>query len=70
MLKKIRLRKLEFEQGLITEESFNQSLQSYLGILKHCRGREIEQKVLKIAEDPQNPWESLVETRHAASLPV
>jgi len=50
MLKKIPLRKLALEQGLITPESFNQSLQSYLGILKHCRGRKIEQIIRRIID--------------------
>lgn len=59
MLKKIRQRRQELERGTITPESFNQSLQSYLGILKHCKGREIERKVWEIVEDPQNFSESL-----------
>ncbi|MEK7139075.1 MAG: RNA-directed DNA polymerase, partial [Patescibacteria group bacterium] len=54
MLKKIRLRKQELEQGLITKESFNQSLQSYLGILKHCRGRRIRRQLLGAAQDHLN----------------
>jgi hypothetical protein len=61
MLKKIRLKKRELENGLITKESFNQSLQSYLGILYHCRGHEIEQKILGIVEDPKNLLESLAD---------
>ena len=51
MLQKIRLRKKELEQSLITEESFNQSLQSYLGILQHCRGHKIEQILREISTD-------------------
>ncbi|MFA6533954.1 MAG: reverse transcriptase/maturase family protein [Patescibacteria group bacterium] len=61
MLKKIRLKKQMLEQTLITEASFNQSLQSYLGVLKHCRGRKIERKVWKITQGRQNPSESLVD---------
>jgi hypothetical protein len=53
MLKKISLRKQKLEQGLIAKESFNQSLQSYFGILKHCQGREIGQKILEIAKYSQ-----------------
>jgi len=47
IFKKIR-KKYEYSQrGLISEESFNQSLQSYLGMLKHCKGNSI---VIKIKE--------------------
>jgi RNA-directed DNA polymerase len=35
-------------EELITEESFNQSLQSYLGVLRHCEGYGIEIKIMKI----------------------
>jgi hypothetical protein len=56
MLKKIRLRKCELKNSLITEELFNQSLQSYLGILKHCEGYKIEQIILEIIKDYQNLW--------------
>ena len=48
MIKKMHLRKQELKQGLITEETFNQSLQSYLGILKHCQGYKIGQKILEM----------------------
>ena len=36
MFKRIKINKEKLRQGLISEESFNQSLQSYYGILKHC----------------------------------
>ncbi len=45
MLRKIDEHKKELQMGIIDEKSFNQILQSYLGILKHCRGKEIERKV-------------------------
>lgn len=41
MLRKIREKKFLWREDLISEGKFNQSLQSYLGILKHCRGRKI-----------------------------
>lgn len=41
MLRKIKEKKFLLREDLISEESFNQSLQSYLGILTHCRGRKI-----------------------------
>jgi hypothetical protein len=46
IFKKIKKRKKELKSGLIDEESFNQSMQSYFGMLKHCRGNEIR-KILE-----------------------
>lgn len=52
MFRKIKLNREKLNKGLILEESFNQSLQSYYGMLKHCQGHkikiEIERKLLKI----------------------
>ena len=42
MFKKIRIKKDLLDDGLIEEEAFNQSMQSYLGLLKHCKSRKIE----------------------------
>ncbi|MCX6764021.1 MAG: RNA-directed DNA polymerase [Candidatus Moranbacteria bacterium] len=36
------------ENNLISEESFNQSRQSYLGMLKYCRGYKIQRKIKEI----------------------
>ena len=38
------------QEELITEEFFGQSLQSYLGILKHCEGHGTKMKIMKIIE--------------------
>ena len=51
ILRKIKLLKQELNNKLITEESFNQSLQSYLGILKHCDGYKVRKKVEEIIKD-------------------
>lgn len=51
MLKKMSQRKYELEEGTITPESFRQSLQSYLGILKHCQGFNIKQQLLNLSDD-------------------
>ncbi len=51
ILKKIEKRYLELRTDLISKESFNQSLQSYLGILKHCRGYKIKKKILSLGDD-------------------
>lgn len=42
MFKKIKLNKEKLDQGLITKESFNQSIQSYYGVLKHCKGYKLK----------------------------
>ena len=39
MLRKMALKKDELRRGIISVEKFSQSLNSYLGVLKHCRGR-------------------------------
>ena len=51
MFRKIKARKKELELGLIDKKSFNQSLQSYFGMLVHCRGREVRNKIKIIATD-------------------
>jgi retron-type reverse transcriptase len=50
MMKKLSLNHKMLRDGLISEEEFNQSLQSYLGVLKHCEGWGIEQEIMKISE--------------------
>ena len=42
MFKKIEKKFKDLEEGLISKESSNQSLQSYFGILKHCEGYKIK----------------------------
>lgn len=59
MFKKLRQRKTELENGTITPESFNQSLQSYLGMLKHCDAYKVEQKILGISENALKSLELL-----------
>ena len=36
----------KFDAGLITEDSFKQSLGSYLGILEHCNGYDLENEMI------------------------
>lgn len=48
MMKKIKNKKLDLQNNLICENHFNQSLQSYLGVLKHCEGHKIRNGVIKI----------------------
>lgn len=51
MFRKIKLRKEELEKGLISEESFNQSLQSYYGMLTHCNGYKLKQEMERFIKD-------------------
>lgn len=48
IFRKIKARKKELEMGKIDKKSFNQSLQSYFGILTHCRGRGIRKELDEI----------------------
>jgi len=43
--KKLSEKKKMLDDGLISEEKFDASLQSYLGILKHCNGHKIEKRI-------------------------
>ena len=47
-LKKIYKEKIALEKGKITKERLNQTVQSYFGILKHCRGHEIQKEIENI----------------------
>jgi retron-type reverse transcriptase len=48
MFRKIKARKKELRAGLIDRKTFSQSLQSYYGMLTHCRGKKNKNKILKI----------------------
>ncbi|MDO8555425.1 MAG: RNA-directed DNA polymerase [bacterium] len=48
IFKKITIKYQELRQCLITEKSFNQSLQSYFGVLKHCDGYKARKKIYDI----------------------
>lgn len=50
MLKKIKNKKLDLKNNLISESHFYQSLQSYLGVLKHCEGWGIRNGINKIVK--------------------
>ena len=55
MLKKIKQKNLELAMREISEESFNQSLQSYLGILSHCKGHKINNEIRKMLKTKNTP---------------
>lgn len=52
VFKKLEKKYRDLEKGLISKESFDQSLQSYLGILKHCQGYNIKKKILSLVNNP------------------
>ncbi|EKE11446.1 MAG: RNA-directed DNA polymerase (Reverse transcriptase) [uncultured bacterium] len=45
IIKKMRNKKADLQDGVISEDSFKQGLQSYLGVLKHCEGHKIEKDI-------------------------
>ncbi len=48
MFRKIAIKKKELEAGMISVESFNNTIQSYLGMLTHCRAERIRNQVEEI----------------------
>lgn len=46
IIKKIIIKREEFDDNLISQESLRQSLNSYLGILKHCNGYNLENEII------------------------
>ncbi len=48
ILRKILQKKQDLNDDLISEFNFSQSIQSYLGILKHCNGYKIKKEIEKI----------------------
>lgn len=49
ILKKIKFSKIQMSRNVITPETFDQTLQSYLGMLTHCVGHKIRQKIETIS---------------------
>ena len=49
ILKKIRSMKTQMDRNLITLETFDQKMQSYLGILTHCSGYKMQLLLLSIS---------------------
>lgn len=45
MFKKINYKLDQLEQNEISRDSFNQTNQSYLGVLRHCSGHKLEKKI-------------------------
>lgn len=51
MLRKIAAKKRELDAGIISAETFDNTLQSYLGMLTHCRGEGIRNDVDRITDN-------------------
>jgi retron-type reverse transcriptase len=45
MFKNLKIKKNHLKQEIVSENEFNQSFQSYLGILKHCDGHNLNLKI-------------------------
>jgi len=50
IFRKMRIASRLLREGEINKESNNQTLQSYHGILKHCRGTDISGKIEKMTD--------------------
>jgi retron-type reverse transcriptase len=48
MFKKIQQRIKELKRGEISKESFNQTIQSYFGALKHCNSHKVIQNIINL----------------------
>lgn len=48
IFKKIRLKYQDLQNKIIPEEFFEQILQSYFGVLRHCQGHKIKKKMLSL----------------------
>ena len=47
MFKRINDKLSELRQNKITKQSFNQTIQSYFGVLKHCNSYKIKNEFIK-----------------------
>ncbi|GEM_PF-2739464 len=47
-MKKLALKQKMCQEGLASNESLEQSVQSYLGVLRHCRGYEVAREIGKV----------------------
>lgn len=50
ILRKVAKAKGEFVEGVINQGSFDQSLQSYFGVLSHCKGFKIKEQISRLIE--------------------
>lgn len=45
MLKKVKIATLNYQLGEISKKSLEQTVQSYLGLLKHCNSRDVKEEL-------------------------
>ncbi|OGZ66278.1 MAG: hypothetical protein A2822_02280 [Candidatus Staskawiczbacteria bacterium RIFCSPHIGHO2_01_FULL_41_41] len=48
MIEKLKTKVKELQGSAISEDSFNKTLQSYLGVLTHCNSYELREEILKL----------------------
>jgi retron-type reverse transcriptase len=51
MTRKIRQKHKEMKAGNISKEHFQASLQSYFGVLGHCKGRKVRREMVKVVDN-------------------
>lgn len=51
MFNNINKRKQEYLSGRIDKEKFNSCIQSYLGLIKHCKGYNLEKKIKRLTNN-------------------
>lgn len=51
MLKRIRIKKIQLENGLICRDEFEQTIASYQGLLKHCPSYQLRKKIKKLVNE-------------------
>ena len=51
IVKKMQKKKEDLKNKKISEKSFNQSLQSYLGVLNHCEGYDIKRELTEFVHN-------------------
>ncbi|HAS00299.1 MAG: RNA-directed DNA polymerase [Candidatus Moranbacteria bacterium GW2011_GWC2_37_73] len=52
MMKKLNSKYSDLQNGLLSEKSFNQCLQSYFGMLTHCDGHKVQKDIENIIHFP------------------
>jgi len=57
LFKRIKQKIEDLKQNRITEQSFNQTTQSYSGILKHCNGYKIEKEIKRRLAPLKKLWQ-------------
>ena len=54
LVNKIREKMSLVECGKLSKQSFNQAIQSYFGVLKHCNGYKTKEKLLFLVENTKS----------------